>query len=280
VITPRDMTATRAAIDDHPRAKALLTPELLPFAQATNLGASRARAELLLLLNDDTVVEEQAIERLVTTLDGDPRLGAVAPLLLNPDGSIQPSVYADPSWRTIGELIFRPLFVRGPLAAHSRFPYSRAPDPASNEIWLSGAALMIRRTLFEYIGALDEAYSHGIEDAALCRSVRERGFKIALVRRARIVHEGGVSGFRADDNDRLCRVLLGGTNGWIRYWEAYRGGGATLVRAAFVVFGLSRLVAFTVAGLVPGERHTRSRLKRDVYRRYVRAMISPPRRAD
>ena len=274
MVVPR-AAADSQALDDHPRAEGLSTPALLSFAQATNLGASRARGDLLLLLNDDTVVQEGAIERLVATLEADPGLGAVGPLLLNPDGSVQPSVFDDPSWRTMAELILQPLFKRGPLARHARFPSPRPPDPVTNDSWLSGAALMIRRALYEAVGALDEGYSHGIEDAALCRKVRERGFRIALQREARVVHEGGVSGFRANDRDRLCRVLLGATSGWIRYWVTHRRRAeAPLVRAAFVAFGLSRLVAFALAGIVPGERSVTNRLKRDAYRQYVRVMLS------
>jgi GT2 family glycosyltransferase len=277
VVTPETASASLALVERHPRARAVQVPRLLSFARATNLGASMANGDLLLLLNDDTVVQDGAIERLAGAFGAQSELGAAGPLLLNSDGSRQPSVYSDPSWRALGELILRPLFQRGPLVRSARFPYATAPDSDRPDVWLSGAALMVRRDLFADVGALDEGYPHGIEDAVLCRAIRDRGRRLEFVEAARVVHEGSVSSYRSKSGAaQVAKALMGGTTGWVRYWRA-RGAGrgsTAALRAAFLLFGVSRVAAYAVAGIVPGPGAERHRARRAAYARYVRLMLS------
>ena len=277
VVTPEAASASLPLVERHPRARAVPVPHLLTFARATNLGASMANGELLLLLNDDTVVQNGAIEQLADAFAAQSELGAAGPLLLNSDGTRQPSVYSDPSWRALAELILQPLFRRGPLVRSARFPYATAPAAERADVWLSGAALMVRRDLFVDVGALDEGYPHGIEDAVLCRAIRDRGRHLELVEAARIVHERSVSSYRSKGGtDHVARALIGGTTGWVRYWRA-RGAGrgsTALLRAAFLLFGVSRVAAYSIAGMLPGPERDRHRGRRDAYARYVRLMLS------
>ena len=220
VVVAEQATESLDVAQRHPEAQAVRVPTLLSFARATNLAAKRATGELLFLLNDDTAVEEGAIDRLAEALDAEPRLGAVGALLLNPDGTPQPSVYADPSWRTVGELFLSPLFRRPPLARLARFPYATPPGRETAAVWLSGAALMTRRRLFEEVGGLDEGYPHGVEDAAMCRAIRSRGRALALVEDARIVHDLGRSSYRSErSSQQVSKALVGGSAGWMRYWD-------------------------------------------------------------
>lgn len=74
----------------------------LGFAAATNLAIQTLRREhpaleYVLLLNPDTVVRKGAIETLVAFLDAHPRVGIVAPRLLNPDGTLQPAAFRFPT---------------------------------------------------------------------------------------------------------------------------------------------------------------------------------------
>jgi len=277
VVLPGTARHSLALVERHPRGRPVVVPRLLSFARATNLAASMATGELLFLLNDDTVVQDGAIDRLADEFVEQPDLGAAGPLLLNLDGTLQPSVYSDPSWRTLLELILQPLFRRGPLARRARFPHTRPPMLSGEPIWLSGAALMVRRHEFEEIGALDEGYPHGIEDAALCRAIRNRGHRLALVDDARIVHEHGVSSYRSRaGSEQVARALVGGTTGWIHYWRANGAGPAStaLIRTAFVFFGLTRLAVYSIGSVLPGRQRARRLHKRDAYAAYMRRMLS------
>jgi GT2 family glycosyltransferase len=195
------------------------------------------------------------------------------------DGIVRAWSDWDPSWSAPVELLLQPLFPRcRPSMAHARFPYSEVPEPVPTNVWLSGAALMIARSVYMEGGGLDKEFFPGIEDAALCRAVRGTGRGVALVPRARVIHEGGVSGFRSSSDSERVALALGRVNeGWIRYWRAYRGSGigsVAALRPAFIIFGASRFVAFAILATLPsGARRELRRVRRDAYRRYIRLVI-------
>jgi len=279
IVLPEDARGSVGVIRRYPLARAIITARLTTFAQATNLAAAEARGRYLMLLNDDTAVAAGALDRLAEEFERDTRLGVAAPLLLNPDRSVQYSVCVNPSWRALGELIFHPLFAAGPLTRFARFPYRALPRPLPDDTWVSGAAAMLPRDLFVAIGGLDEAYPHGIEDAAMCTALRSRGCRIVVIPEARIVHEGGVSGFRnTTDSERVANALYRGTLGWVHYWKTHRGasrGSVFRLQVAFALLGLLRLVGLTIALHTAGhERREGHRLRRKAYQLYLHRLFA------
>jgi GT2 family glycosyltransferase len=75
----------------HDAASTVRTAFRQGFASNNNLVLGQGRGRYFLLLNDDTLVLEGALDRLVAFMEGQPRAGACGALLLNPDGSFQPS---------------------------------------------------------------------------------------------------------------------------------------------------------------------------------------------
>src|SRR5215211_4756675 len=73
------------------RFKLIETGENLGFGRANNVAIERTDSQFVFLLNPDTVVRPNAIDRLVDALKTTPDAGAAAPKLLNEDGSLQPS---------------------------------------------------------------------------------------------------------------------------------------------------------------------------------------------
>lgn len=170
------------------------------FGRAHNLGASRARGRYVLVLNPDTTVEPGAIEALVRFADdqaaaGRP-VGVVAPQLLNPDGTDQRTARAFP---TPAAGIFGR---RSPLTRwfpnnrwSRRFLLSdRTPgdDPWVVD-WVSGAAMLVPRDLFDSLGGFDADFFMHFEDAELCHRVAEAGRPVWCVPAGRIVHDEGGS---------------------------------------------------------------------------------------
>jgi hypothetical protein len=159
--------------------------ENLGFTRANNLGAEIARGEYLLFLNSDTRVFPDTFSRLVGFADGEPRAGAVGPLVLNPDGSFQLSYGA-------------------PLSLFSEFrqkawatPASKKVDPAAlktREVgWVSGCCLLTRRGFFPGGKVFDEGIFLYFDDSELCARLRREGRRVFFFPPARIVHLGGAS---------------------------------------------------------------------------------------
>src|SRR5919199_3047936 len=71
------------------------------FAANNNIGIRLSRGRYVLLLNPDTVVEENAIGKLVAFMDAHPKAGTCGPQLCFPDGRIQLSCRRFPTWRSV-----------------------------------------------------------------------------------------------------------------------------------------------------------------------------------
>jgi N-acetylglucosaminyl-diphospho-decaprenol L-rhamnosyltransferase len=160
------------------------------FAKANNQAVQSAQGEFLLFLNPDTILTDQAIEKMQEHLRSNPDIGALGPKVLNTDGSLQYSCRRFPTLLT-------GLFNRYSLL--SRWfpdnPYSvryMMKDFSHDEIrevdWLSGCCLMVPRVIFDQAGGFDEHYFLFNEDVDLCRAIHQNGFKVKYFPFAEITH--------------------------------------------------------------------------------------------
>lgn len=183
-----DTVARVAARGDGIRVDAL--GENLGFGAANNRAAARANGDSLLLINADAWLAPDALGPMVETLGSDPRLGLVAPRLLNPDGSLQ-TTWA-PTSGVIGEAIQR---LRNRLEGRP-FNHRLLPAllrPLTGAGWYSAACLLLRRSAFESVDGFDERYFLYFEDVDLCRRLLEAGWRMAQSRESTVFHRRGAS---------------------------------------------------------------------------------------
>jgi GT2 family glycosyltransferase len=170
----------------------------LGFARGANLGARQCAAPYLLFVNPDARLLPGALGPLVADLEANPRCGAVAPSVVNEDGSAQGNARGDPSPLT--GLFGRSGLIRRlvPNAAVSRRNVIEAavvsPGACGIEVdWIAGSCMLCRRQAFEATGGFDERYFLYWEDADLCRRLRNEGWVVRFRPDARVVHIGGAS---------------------------------------------------------------------------------------
>lgn len=157
------------------------------FAAAANTGAREATGELLLFLNSDTQVAAGAMDALVGAFAADPSLGIAGASLLNTDGTPQWSGGRIPTFVWMAAAVSG----AGSLARRVRGPRSAS---ASGEVeWVSGAAMTVRRSVFESIGPFSEGYRFYCQDLELCARARRAGWRVAVIGDAHVVHVGGAS---------------------------------------------------------------------------------------
>jgi GT2 family glycosyltransferase/glycosyltransferase involved in cell wall biosynthesis len=152
------------------------------FIVSCNRGFDAARGAYALFLNNDTTVKQGWLDELYETLERDPKIGVAGSKLLFPDGSLQ----------ECGGIIWRLgdgwNWGRGQDAADPRFNYMRDSD------YVSGAALMIKSSLFERLGKFDEHFAPAYyEDTDLCFRVRQAGYRTVVQPASEIVHFEGAS---------------------------------------------------------------------------------------
>lgn len=164
------------------------------FAAANNQAVKIAKGQYIILLNPDTIVHPYCLENLITILDKNPEVGMCGPRLIDTDGATYSSVGYIPTFRSLlySKTVFRSF---GIFRSHYKkltvndFDYDKQADVEQ----LSGAALMVRRSILEEIGLMDEDFFLYYEDADLCLRIRKAGWKIAYVPEAVITHIGGTS---------------------------------------------------------------------------------------
>ncbi len=171
-------------------------PEQSGYVLACNHGAKHARSEMLVFLNNDTVVQKDWLENLLDTFIEFPDTGICGAKLLYPNGRLQEAggaVFRDGSVWNIG---------RFEQADNPRFNYVREVD------YVSGAVLAIRKNQFDRLGGFDPHFAPGyFEDTDLAMRVRASGLKIRYQAFSRVVHlEGATSGTRLDSGMKAFQV--------------------------------------------------------------------------
>ncbi len=169
--------------------------ENLGFSRANNQGIAHSEAPFLFLLNSDTEVRPGAIDALIATLKSDERAGMCGPRLVNPDDSLQPSVYRNPpaAWEILlsGSRLYRllPAGVRGELLLGGHWDHARRRRVPR----LSGAAMMVKREVIDSVGGLDEQFHMYGEDIEWCLRIARAGWSLIHEPEAVVMHHGGQS---------------------------------------------------------------------------------------
>ena len=175
-----------------PHVRLLRLPENVGFSAGNNTGMRASAGELILLLNNDTIVPDGALDRLIERLEAHPAAAIAGPRLIDGEGRAELSF--GPMISPLGEL--RQKIVVG-LHARGVGPVSRWVDRRTRREqyvdWVSGACLLVRRPAAEAVGGLDERFFLYTEDVDFCASVRANGGKVLFTPAAEIVHLRGRS---------------------------------------------------------------------------------------
>jgi GT2 family glycosyltransferase len=152
------------------------------FVGACNLGASQARGEYVVLLNNDTETTPGWLDELIGAFDRFDDVGLAGSRLLYPDGRLQDAggiVWSSGNPWNYG---------RGQNPADPRFSYARQAD------YLSGAALMVPRQVWEKVDGLSKEYAPAyFEDTDLSFKVRDAGYTTWFVPSSEVYHFEGIS---------------------------------------------------------------------------------------
>ena len=154
----------------------------LRFLLNCNHAAKQARGEYILFLNNDTQVQENWLEPLVSLMQKDPSIGMTGSKLVYPDGRLQEA----------GGILW---------SDGSAWNYGNRSDPNAPEYnyvkevdYISGASICIRRELWEEIGGFDERFVPAYcEDSDLAFEVRRHGYKVVYQPLSVVVHFEGIS---------------------------------------------------------------------------------------
>lgn len=159
------------------------------FAAGVNKGVrAGASSGPILVLNPDATVSADAVPAMLEVLR-QPRVGLVAPLMREADGSLSPSIRRAPTLLRAGGLSF----TQNALFAE------RVEDPEAyaeqrDVDWAVGAALLISRSCYDALDGFDESYFLYSEETDFCLRARDLGWRTVFTPSAEVMHIGGGSG--------------------------------------------------------------------------------------
>jgi hypothetical protein len=179
---------------EFPHVILLMNPRNLGFATANNQGMSVANGRYVLLLNSDTILLDNAIEKTMAFADSHVQAGIVGCRVLNPDKSLQPTCFMFPSvlnmflWATY----LSRAFATSKFFGRERMIWWHRDDVREVDV-ATGCFMLVRSQAIEQVGLLDEQFFMYGEETDLCCRFKKAGWKILFTPDAEIIHLGGAS---------------------------------------------------------------------------------------
>lgn len=193
---------TAKMLDAIDGAKIIRNTENLGFVKAVNQAADSAAGEYILLLNNDAVIEKNALSNAVSLIENDESIGAVGAKIKLLDGSTQEAgsiIWSDGACLGYG---------RGKAPDSYEFMFQRDVD------YCSGAFLMFRSKDFNELGGFDLDYAPAYyEESDFCIRLQKKGLRIVYNPSSEITHyefasSGGLEGatkLQAEHREVLCK---------------------------------------------------------------------------
>lgn len=195
VVDNASTDGSREFLQSRKEVRLIANNENVGFGRANNQAFAASDSPLLFLLNSDAEVHAGAIDTLIATMREEEKPGAVGPRLINPDGSLQPSVWRNPL--TPFEMIVTA------LQLHRLFPRRLRANLLLGFHWdhshrrsaqmLSGAALMVRREMIHDVGGFDERFHMYGEDSEWALRMVRGGWLMLFEPAATVTHHVGKS---------------------------------------------------------------------------------------
>jgi len=229
-----------------PQVKLILNKRNLGFTKANNQGIKIAKGKYIFLLNSDTYLIENSLEKLVRQAQNLPNLGALGPLLLNEDRSIQQSVGFFPHlpqvffWMSFiddlpGGTLLKPYHVD-----HDNF-YRKDREVA----WVTAAAILVPRNVIRRVGSLDEKIFMYGEEVEWCYRIKKAGFEIYFTPATKIIHIG-----RGSSQQISTSAFIGEYKAIVYFYKKYKSGLSLQIARIFLKIGaLKRIAIFGLLGL-------------------------------
>jgi hypothetical protein len=178
-------------------AELICNQKNLGFTSALNQGLNKSRGQLLLILNPDTKWQSGSLEALKRVLAHNSKTGVVAPQLLNPDGSVQPSCRRFPLHRDVVFEVFGLSRIFKTSSILNGWKMGDFDHHGQRSVQQpQGACLLFRRDVLDAVGRWDEDFPMFFSDVDWCRRVKAAGFDIVFAPAAKVIHHRGASVFQ------------------------------------------------------------------------------------
>ena len=217
-----------------PEVRVLAQERRAGFGANHNTVIRATSGRYVYVLNEDTTAGDWAFDRIVAYLDSHPRVAALGPRLVYPDGRLQDSAWRFPT----------PLVSALGLLTVGKLGVKQSHGGTVHAVdWVMGAALVLRREALDQVGLFDEDFFLYSEEVDLQFRLRQAGWDVHYFPDATVVHHE--SQFSADIPERRIHEMWRSRH---RYWRKHHSG--TGARIAALATGAQYAVRAVAAPLV------------------------------
>ncbi len=216
---------------EFPTARVIANPANVGFTRANNQALAIAQGRYLFLLNPDTELGPGALQTLFAYAEQHPRVGIIGPRLFYGDGSPQSSRRRFPTLATafFESTRLQQWFPRH--AAITRYYMLDTRDDETQEVdWVNGAAMFVRRQVYEQVGGFDEQFFMYSEELDWCYRTQRAGWQIIYLPTAQVTHYEGKSSEQA-----VAARDIHFHSSKVRFFRKYYGARAAETLRAFLL---------------------------------------------
>lgn len=214
----------------------------LGFGRAHNqVFAKTKSSDMVLLLNPDTKLPDDALEKMAKFMEKYPECGIASCKLVGFDGKLQSNGGDLPFGIALLSWLFNLDFFHLPNFHRTEEKYYREVHTVG---WVGGTFMMLRTKVLEKIGYFNEDFFMYFEDCELCFRAKEQGFKIMVNPDITVEHKSGASSL-----DPNLKQWTGEFKGLVYFYNKLFGSvGGFLVKLLIYKAIILRIVAFTLLG--------------------------------
>ncbi|TVR18544.1 MAG: glycosyltransferase family 2 protein [Anaerolineaceae bacterium] len=252
--------------DEFPDVVLLAQTENVGFTRGNNIGLEAARGRYLFLLNPDTVILGDAMQKMIDHLEAHPEVGIIGPHTRNTDGTHQSTRRRFPNWQTA---FFESTWLQpyAPRRVLDRYYMHDIDDDAVAGVdWVQGSALLARRAVYEQIGGLDTGYVMFFEEVDWCKRAASAGWDAAYMGTGRIIHHGGKSTEQVQ-----ARKHIHFNESKLRYYRKHHGAGMAWALRVFLLLNYATQIMIEGAKALVGHKRDMRTERIRVYWRVLRS---------
>ena len=245
LVVDSGMDGTAAMVRaEYPEVTVLEAPENPGYSAANNLALRRVGGRYVLLLNPDTLLPKDGLARAVERIEREPEIGVLGVKLVRGDGSLDRACrrsFPTPENALYHFLRLPRLFPRSERFGRYNLTYLD-PDQEYEVDAVAGSFMLLRRTVLERIGLLDEVFWMYGEDLDLCWRAREAGWRTLYFPAVRVLHLKGES-----SKARSFKCTYEFFRAMLLFYRKHYASGAPLVQNLAVTAGIVVLGAASLA---------------------------------
>lgn len=214
-----DDGSTEIVKNEFPEVVLIPNSENKGYAAANNQGIAIAKGRHILLLNSDTLVLDNVVDKVVKFADKHDKVAVVGCRILNPDKSLQPSCFMFPSILNLflSSFYLYHLFPNNKFFGRERLSWWDWRECREVDV-VAGCFMLVKREAIEQVGMMDDCYFMYFEESDWCYRFKKAGWKILFTPGAEIIHLGGASTRQASSE-----MLLQYTKSMLLFFKKHTG---------------------------------------------------------